>query len=182
MSPLHPAITEGHPEVTWHIESDCQEDWLLRRWEQTVSTVFWAGSLQLFGPCGYAVTSTLHKSRVVLPVWLHRPGLCITVWLYEQKATRKNKVHTYATMRSDSSETSVFFSWTSWIHCSIISGEPPLPASGKTQWLERCVQWWVKKKKRKYGNDRHSVVEQDLHVSVTQQPCDWMCFIKDIKH
>lgn len=72
--------------------------------------------------CALAATSLLYRSCVVLVMWPHKHSL------FEIMA-EPVRVQTYATMRSDSSETSAFFSWTSWIQCSIMSGEPLLPAS-----------------------------------------------------
>lgn len=123
--------------------------------------MFWGWSLLLWTfwlPCHFYSAQKL---------WLYSQCdytgfYCASLFEFMSEPT---KVHTYATMRSDSSETNAFFSWTSWIHCSIISGEPLLPGSGKIQCLSICVWWsWKKKKKRKtglYGNSRYSVVEQD---------------------
>lgn len=43
-------------------------------------------------------------------------------------------------MRSDSSETNAFFSWTSWIQCSIISDESPVSGiqKQKTCFVDLC--------------------------------------------
>lgn len=51
-----------------------------------------------------------------------------------------SQVNTHATMRSDSSETNAFFSWTSWIHCSIVSGES-LPVSDKQEETINRNEW-----------------------------------------
>lgn len=121
MSTLHPAIAAGHHQALWQIESGCKEDWLLPRWDQTITAVFWGWSpllWLLYSQCDYT------------------GFYCASLFEFMSEPT---KVHTYATMRSDSSETNAFFSWTSWIHCSIISGEPLLPGSGKIQFLSICV-------------------------------------------
>lgn len=51
--------------------------------------------------------------------------------------------NTYATMRSDSSETSAFFSWTRWIHCSMVS-ESPVSESSNAEaktWSKVEEEW-----------------------------------------
>lgn len=54
-----------------------------------------------------------------------------------RRAHERTKMPTYATMRSDSSETKAFFSWTSWIHCSIMSLELSFSGRGKEDLVER---------------------------------------------
>lgn len=44
-----------------------------------------------------------------------------------------NSDQTYATMRSDSSESRLFFSWTRLIHWSIVSGSPDTKTQTSTQ-------------------------------------------------
>lgn len=106
--------------------------WSLPSWEQTVTAV--SGEVKV---CCYG----LGTKAVLCPQWdcvCHCLGALIRLW----------RACTYATMRSDSSDTSAFFSWTSWIQCSIISGEPLLPVDEeKIQRWFTCVWWYVKQNK-----------------------------------
>lgn len=88
-----------------------KKDWLLALWGQPVTAVFWC-----------EICSVYHVTCIQMLCCI----TCMTrqtFTLYEIK-NEPVRLQTYATMSSDSSETNAFFSWTSWIHCSIISGEP----------------------------------------------------------
>lgn len=84
------------------------------------------------------VTFPLHRSHVVFPAGLHR----LLLWISPSFFFLNLQGSTYATMRSDSSETNAFFSWTSWIQCSIISDESPVSGIQK-QKKKKMFCWSV---------------------------------------
>ncbi len=89
MSALHLAIATVHHQAIWQIESGYKEDWLLPRWEQTVTAVFWGWSLLLWTfwlPCHFDSAQKL-CCNPSMPTQAFTVHHCLNLWVSQQRCT-----------------------------------------------------------------------------------------------